>query len=261
MFAQAIRPPTVPEGTSRLRLAVMASHTKGELREAARVIAQAALRNGFRPSSSVPVAAAQSAAQAAAGRRRACSTATPRSRCRRRRETARAVRHGHRHRRRQDRRRRRDRRRAARARRAGRRVQAGRHRARRGARARLAARPRAARRGRGRAAPRTVTPHAFGPPVSPHLAAELAGDRARRRRDGRRRQRGGGRGPRRRAGRARASAACSSRSRPTHTVRDLAVALGFPLVVAARPGLGTISHTLLDARGGARGRPRASPAW
>ena len=61
VFAQAIRPPTVPAGTSRLRLAVMASHTRAELRDAARVLAQAALRSGFRPSSSVPVAAAQSA--------------------------------------------------------------------------------------------------------------------------------------------------------------------------------------------------------
>ena len=42
VFAQAIRPPTVPEGTSRLRLAVMASHTKSELRAAARVLAEAA---------------------------------------------------------------------------------------------------------------------------------------------------------------------------------------------------------------------------
>jgi glycine C-acetyltransferase/8-amino-7-oxononanoate synthase len=38
VFAQAIRPPTVPEGSSRLRLTVMASHTKSELREAARVL-------------------------------------------------------------------------------------------------------------------------------------------------------------------------------------------------------------------------------
>ncbi len=39
VFAQAIRPPTVPEGTSRLRLTVMATHTKEELRHAARVLA------------------------------------------------------------------------------------------------------------------------------------------------------------------------------------------------------------------------------
>ena len=31
----------------------------------------------------------------------------------------------------------------------------------------------------------------------------------------------------------------------THDVRDLAAALGLPLVVAARPGLGTINHSLL----------------
>jgi 8-amino-7-oxononanoate synthase len=42
IFAQAIRPPTVAPGTSRLRLAVMATHTADELREAARVLAAAA---------------------------------------------------------------------------------------------------------------------------------------------------------------------------------------------------------------------------
>ena len=30
-----------------------------------------------------------------------------------------------------------------------------------------------------------------------------------------------------------------------HDIRDLAVALGLPLVIAARPGLGTINHSLL----------------
>jgi glycine C-acetyltransferase/8-amino-7-oxononanoate synthase len=41
VFAQGIRPPTVPAGTSRLRLAVMASHTKSELRWAAGALARA----------------------------------------------------------------------------------------------------------------------------------------------------------------------------------------------------------------------------
>jgi glycine C-acetyltransferase/8-amino-7-oxononanoate synthase len=41
VFAQAIRPPTVPADTSRLRLAVMASHTKSELRDAAVALAAA----------------------------------------------------------------------------------------------------------------------------------------------------------------------------------------------------------------------------
>jgi glycine C-acetyltransferase/8-amino-7-oxononanoate synthase len=40
IFAQAIRPPTVPAGSSRLRLAVMASHTRSELRDAAHVLAK-----------------------------------------------------------------------------------------------------------------------------------------------------------------------------------------------------------------------------
>lgn len=89
-----------------------------------------------------------------------------------------------------------------------------------------------------------VTPHVFGPPVSPHLAAELAGVTldldamvlA--------------------AGAAAAEAGADVLVvegvggllvplTAEHTVRDLAVALGLPLVVAARPGLGTISHTLL----------------
>jgi dethiobiotin synthetase len=89
-----------------------------------------------------------------------------------------------------------------------------------------------------------VAPHTFGPPVSPHLAAELAGVEldvdamvlA--------------------AGAAAAEAGADVLVAEgvggllvpltaEHTVRDLAVALGLPLVVAARPGLGTISHTLL----------------
>ena len=58
VFAQAIRPPTVPQGTSRLRLAVMASHTKDELRDAARALGRAALQAGFRPGTGLPLAAA-----------------------------------------------------------------------------------------------------------------------------------------------------------------------------------------------------------
>jgi glycine C-acetyltransferase/8-amino-7-oxononanoate synthase len=53
VFAQAIRPPTVPAGTSRLRLTAMASHKVGELRKAAKQIGEAARELDLR-SRSVP---------------------------------------------------------------------------------------------------------------------------------------------------------------------------------------------------------------
>jgi glycine C-acetyltransferase/8-amino-7-oxononanoate synthase len=52
VFAQGIRPPTVPEGTSRLRFTVMATHTEVELRRAAGIVGAAARELGvpFAPS-------------------------------------------------------------------------------------------------------------------------------------------------------------------------------------------------------------------
>jgi glycine C-acetyltransferase/8-amino-7-oxononanoate synthase len=49
VFAQAIRPPTVPAGTSRLRLTAMATHEPGQLQAAARALREAAERAGLDP--------------------------------------------------------------------------------------------------------------------------------------------------------------------------------------------------------------------
>jgi dethiobiotin synthetase len=87
-----------------------------------------------------------------------------------------------------------------------------------------------------------IAPYRFGPPMSPHLAAELAGEEVEPQW-------------------LRAAASAAARSAdvlvcegvggllvplaPRYSVRDFAVDLGLPLVIAASPGLGTINHTLL----------------
>jgi glycine C-acetyltransferase/8-amino-7-oxononanoate synthase len=62
VYAEAVLPPGVPDGTARLRLSAMASHTREELRGAGRVLARAALRAGVRPGTAEPIAVAQLAA-------------------------------------------------------------------------------------------------------------------------------------------------------------------------------------------------------
>jgi 8-amino-7-oxononanoate synthase len=49
VFAQGIRPPTVPAGSSRLRATAMATHTPAELREAAKALGEAAREAGVEP--------------------------------------------------------------------------------------------------------------------------------------------------------------------------------------------------------------------
>ena len=72
VFAQAIRPPTVPPMTSRLRLAVMASHREEELRAAARTLGQAARAAGFEPRHVRPASAAAAARAGEPSRARPC---------------------------------------------------------------------------------------------------------------------------------------------------------------------------------------------
>jgi dethiobiotin synthetase len=90
--------------------------------------------------------------------------------------------------------------------------------------------------------PEAVAPYRFGPAVSPHLAAQLAGNEV---------------APGHLIAAAEAAAAHADvlvvegvggllvPLSPDYLVRDFAAELRLPLVIAARPGLGTINHTLM----------------
>ncbi|HET8976146.1 MAG TPA: 8-amino-7-oxononanoate synthase [Solirubrobacterales bacterium] len=67
VFAQAIRPPTVPRGTSRLRMTAIATHRVADLRRAARVIGEAARELGLAPRVAERGEAATAAGGAGAG--------------------------------------------------------------------------------------------------------------------------------------------------------------------------------------------------
>ncbi len=87
-----------------------------------------------------------------------------------------------------------------------------------------------------------IAPYRYGPPMSPHLAAELAGEEIE---------------PAQLLSAARGAAASADALvcegvggllvplAADYLVRDFAVDLGLPVVIAASPALGTINHTLL----------------
>jgi dethiobiotin synthetase len=87
-----------------------------------------------------------------------------------------------------------------------------------------------------------IAPYRYGPAVSPHLAAEMAGEAI---------------DPERIRAAARAAAegadllVCEGVGgflvplTPDYLVRDVAKELALPMVIVASPGLGTINHTLL----------------
>jgi dethiobiotin synthetase len=87
-----------------------------------------------------------------------------------------------------------------------------------------------------------VAPYRYGPPMSPHVAASLAGEEISRERLLE---------AARAAGAGADALVCEGVGgllvplNPGYLVRDLATDLGLPLVIAASPGLGTINHTLL----------------
>lgn len=102
--------------------------------------------------------------------------------------------------------------------------------------------------------PEAVAPLRYDPAVSPHLAAELAGERidpARVVEAVRAGDRDGSGDTRGDSGKPKEILVVEGVGgllvplTERFTVRDLAVQLGLPLVLAARPGLGTINHTLL----------------
>jgi dethiobiotin synthetase len=96
-----------------------------------------------------------------------------------------------------------------------------------------------------------VAPRRFGPATSPHLAAELAGERIDPAELIATVQRFAGDPGRRRILVVEGVGGLLVPIAGDYTVCDLAAALGLPLLVAARPGLGTINHTLLTLRAAA----------